>query len=83
MIDCFCFLEDHEDEADSTEMLGYIDLESAAIDYAEGWDKGGDYIIAQGSEEVVVAWDKTSRKRFRIRAEQSIDYFATEIEDDK
>lgn len=78
----YCFFEDHEEEADATEMIGYFDMESAACSHAEDWDNG-DYTIARGTEEIVVVKDEAgNRKRFNIRAEQSLDYLATELDEE-
>ena len=75
----FCFIEEHENESDATEMIGYFDMESAACAHAESWDNG-DYTIVNGTDVIVVVKDEAgNRKRFKIRAEQSIDYFATEL----
>ena len=80
----FCFIEDREEEKDATEMIGYPDMESAAIGYVEEWEGVdytiGDYIIFEGTDEIVVVKDEPgNRKRFKIRAEQSIDYYVSEI----
>lgn len=78
----FCFMEDYETETDATEMVGYSNMDTAACDYAEGWDTG-DYTIARGTKAVVVTWEAGHHdklKRFKVRAEQSLDYFANEIE---
>lgn len=56
-------------------------VRDAALKYAEYYNTNGDYVLMDGSEEVVqVEDDRGTIINFKISAEASIDYSAEEID---
>ena len=65
---------------DYKEFKGF-DHEDVAIEYAEFLETDGDYCIASGNKrEIKVEDNKGIVKRFRLTAEQTVNYYAHEIE---
>ena len=80
MTDYKCYIKEHQEPTDATDMICYHSMEHAAEDYVEEWDTG-DYTVAKGEEVVVVVSEETGITReFKVRAESTIKYYADELE---
>ena len=78
-MDYKCYIKEHEESDDATDMIGYHSMEQAAADYVEAWDTG-DYTVAKGDEVIVVVSDEAGiTRQFKVRAESQINYYADEV----
>ena len=86
MIDFKCYIEDHQEESDAVDCIGYIDVGRGVRKLVENWDCG-DYIVAGGEEVVVIViFEDGRRAKYKVSAEQDIIYSAdliTEASDDE